>query len=166
MDDRIPSLGARRRLQALAAAGHTWRELSGRAGLSDTLLREIASRQQTVLITTHDAIRDLYDTAAGEPIRMPDLRIHHRRWPLPIQWVGINIDDPAAQPRRIDTRPDHVLVDRVLSGHTAYHTLTYPADRLEVVRQLAAAGHTTPDAIAYRLRCGPSAAAHLLAAVA
>ncbi len=106
--DLIPSIGARRRLQALATLGWSIPALAAVADAPVGTLSEVAKRN-TITRATHDAVARVYDvlwdqvppsTCRAE--RMSSGRVRalaaRRGWVPPLAWDEDTIDDPEAVP--------------------------------------------------------------------
>ncbi len=151
----IPALGTRRRLQALAAIGHSSTELGRRLGCTGANVRKIRAAA-TVLRPTAARIHRLFAELAMTPgvgAEAAMTRAHARRagwWP-PLAWD--DIDDPAETPRR--GRPSVGEVDALAVEHAAAglipFTRLHGVERAVVVAQLTAAGLSIRQ-IADRLR--------------
>jgi hypothetical protein len=106
---RTDAAGTRRRLQALAAAGHTREALRGRLGIRDESNFSKLLTCDRVSAATARAVRGLYDELWDVPpdestpqaaalARRARKRAAALGWPLPMAWDDDTIDDPAARP--------------------------------------------------------------------
>lgn len=145
---RVPGIGTRRRLQALAALGWCRGQLATRVDLDPGNLAKTL-RSPTVTASTARAARRLYDelwdtpppqTTPGEARAAARARGHARRhgWAPPLAWDDDTIDDPVATPAGV----------RSTSGRGS-------VDRAEVEHLASAGCH--PDEIARRLGVTPGA---------
>ena len=96
---RVPAVGARRRVQALARIGWTGAEVAARLGITQQALSEsIHPDRRQVYRSRHDAIAEVYEALSGT--RGPSDRAakvaEGRGWPPPLAWD--NIDDPDERP--------------------------------------------------------------------
>jgi hypothetical protein len=98
---RIDNTGTIRRLRALAALGYSTRQLAVELGISYEMV-ELLRRRRGGLITRDHAARvaRVYNRLSGTPggDETARKRAAFRRWPTPMAWEGIDIDDPAAVP--------------------------------------------------------------------
>ena len=95
----VDAVGARRRVQALAAIGWSLASQAEAVGLSHTAAEEIASGLRTsVMHSTHEAIRTLYQDRSKKagPSGWVRAFAARRGWHGPLAWD--DIDDPNAQP--------------------------------------------------------------------
>lgn len=95
---RIPNVGTRRRLQALARMGWTIRMVAADCGLPESTLGFAVTTNQTVWQSTHDAVAAAYDKLAGTlgPSQLGRTRAANAGWLPPAAWD--DIDDPDEQP--------------------------------------------------------------------
>lgn len=111
-----PAIGIQRRIRALCAFGWSIAEQSRRMGITDArALSHIAHRKRHVYAATHHRVVALY-----EQLQMtPGPSDHARRWAAahgwapPFCWDAETIDDPAAKPAGVLTRPEQVPHDRL-----------------------------------------------------
>lgn len=154
-DPMVPSLGSRRRLQTLMAAGWSVADVAGRIGSTRNMLWRL-SQQRTVEADTARAITAVYDqlkdetppeTTKGERIVAARSRLYARRrgWLPPVWWEDDEFDDPSWHPSFAAGTPlpshddiDWVAVERTCEGSPP-RRLTI-AERREVVRRLHARG--------------------------
>jgi hypothetical protein len=160
----VPSLGVVRRIRALQAIGWSLGELDKRLGHGDgrckggpNYLWNVLNRPR-VRIATHHKVVALFEVLADCPGPSGRTRATARRngWHPPSAWLGVDIDDPDAQPdpgwsdpatRGRNARPmAHVVEDfdwLVSQGESENHA----AERL---------GVTTATIRDYRLRISRS----------
>jgi hypothetical protein len=149
----VDATGPRRRVQALAAIGHSLRYQRSRTGISSTAqFRLAAARVQYI------------DAGAAAEIAAMFRDLEHTRglskravtwakrygWAPPAAWD--DIDDPDEQPDLGGDLVDEVAVQRVIDGKAAFHDLNEPEKALAVnrLRDAGASRNTT----AVRLRIG------------
>jgi hypothetical protein len=120
---RVPVLGTHRRLQALAAAGHSLTGLALARGLSQNLLSAMLRVPQLLLYTSARLAIDVYDeysTADGDSGRTRAYAAR-RRWAPPEAWTDETIDAADARPWdgvRVCSRTevDEIKVERLVQG--------------------------------------------------
>lgn len=97
----VPVVGARRRLQALQAAGYSLREVAEHTSYSGEALHK-SCQNPTVTYRKWVEIRDAYEklSATPGPNRRAAANAARQKWPLPMEWEGYDIDDPRVKPRR------------------------------------------------------------------
>lgn len=143
-----PAVGAHRRITALLAIGWTHAHLSMQAGVSTS--ETIAHAVRRVDTRTYRGVRSVYDELAMTPGPSNRNRLRAERfgWVPPLAWDEHSIDDPDAEPataehghggRGGNDDVDPVSVDLAVGGEGV--TLTR-AERIEVVRRLAARGYS------------------------
>lgn len=95
----VPSVGTRRRVQALVAYGYTQRDLCRESGVSVDNLSRI-HHQDSVRAETAIRIANVFNRLQLTPGTNNRSRIRGRRegWALPFAWDEDSIDDPDAQP--------------------------------------------------------------------
>lgn len=155
----VDATGTRRRLQALVAIGWSQTRLADQLGwnvgnFNSLILGRDCPRVQH---DTQVRVRALYDRLWNVPpvaanghqkggITYAKRVAAKRGWVPPMAWDDETIDDPAARPHSGNrVRPgavDELTVDLFLDGHRL--TLGKP-ERVEVVRRLAARGHSDPQ---------------------
>lgn len=97
------TVGARRRLQALATLGWSCQALADRAGVSYHTLRTVYHRDQ-VMTPTDVMVRELYDrfwafpAPASKSSATTVANARRQGWVGPLAWDDDEIDDPAASP--------------------------------------------------------------------
>jgi DNA-directed RNA polymerase specialized sigma24 family protein len=134
----VDATGSRRRLQALAAIGHTFTSIGRAIGLTPTAIGRISLGQRpNVLAGTAQDITALYRSWCQQPGPSQAARSRARRegWPGPLAW-GDNIDAP-------DATPDADINEAVLTRDEL------ATERLAEMWLLASAG-TLPPQIAER----------------
>jgi hypothetical protein len=143
----VGTLGATRRLQALAAAGWPIEPLT-RPGLATVTLYEVrAGRRPTVTVAVHDAVADLYDALAMRPgpSELARRRALAAGWAPPMAWDDDAMDDPAAVPQGIDGATadgvDELAVQRAVDG---IRTDLTPTERDLALPRMASAGMSDP----------------------
>ncbi|WP_280330527.1 helix-turn-helix domain-containing protein [Nocardia wallacei] len=131
----VLAIGAVRRLRALHAIGWTWHALSAHTpGLSASLLSQIARPGANRIIMSWSAwatIRDAFEKLSGTPgtqgrAKHARLAAERRDWPAPLDWEGLDIDDPRVTAAR--------------SGPPKVTQRTRAADRRELARELLELG--------------------------
>src|SRR5690348_7959857 len=104
--DWAPSIGVRRRLQALAAIGHSASKLAPLLGMSmdyvsklraDEKHAKIRPETYAAVAAVYDALWDQPDTSANG--RRCSTQARRHGWVVPMAWDDDEIDDPAAIPR-------------------------------------------------------------------
>ena len=98
----VDGTGARRRLQALIADGHTVTEMAAAIGWTVTNLSAMLNRDGDVTAATARLIADMFTHLQMTPGSNERARRRGARlgWPLPMEWGEDTIDDPAAVPQR------------------------------------------------------------------
>jgi hypothetical protein len=140
-------VGTHRRLQALAAIGHSGYAIGQAAGHALEWSRNVL-KSTRITTTTAAKVAAVYDdlcmTVPQGPIADRIRREARAKGYLPpLAWD--DIDDPAEQPRRRDVRPrktdvDPIVIERVLGGD--FSLPTTHAEKLEVVRRWLASGRS------------------------
>ena len=121
--DRVPSIGARRRLQALATLGWSIPALAAVADAPVNTLHEVATRTR-ITRATHAAVVRAYDALWDRPApetckseRVSARRVRalavRRGWVPPLAWDDDSIDDPAAAPSGVRRRGERWSVEDV-----------------------------------------------------
>ena len=149
-----PSVGTRRRLQALVAIGWSQSKLAAHLGMGPGNFGRVIHGNTTpnVTIATARAVTALYDQLWDQPPPHTAHRDHiaytrainHATafdWPVPMAWDEDDLDDPDAQPDRGQTEAS-------LGRPSTYH--------VDDIEWLADEGLTV-DGIAARLGVGPGA---------
>lgn len=103
----IPALGTRRRLQALAAAGWSLRQIAAHLYVSHNTVATWRT-QPRISVRNANRVAALYDDIGLTEGGNTRARNQAAGWPAPIEW-GDNIDDPAAKPLNLD-RPERGLM--------------------------------------------------------
>lgn len=97
----VPALGSQRRIQALAAIGWRFADISEQVGWKRAH-EPVKSVMTQAMISRHNAkrITAAYMELSGKP--GPSTRVivaaKKRGWPEPSAWFGVDIDDPDATP--------------------------------------------------------------------
>lgn len=120
---RVLSIGAARRLRALAAIGWSWRAIANRTGLNESSLSTVANDGRTTITwEMWRTIRDAYETLSGTPATGPvasRMRSNAttKAWAAPLDLEDHDIDDPrvivAAQPWKPKTARE-IAAERAL----------------------------------------------------
>ncbi|NKY48007.1 hypothetical protein [Nocardia cerradoensis] len=98
--DRMPALGAQRRLQALVAAGWTMRELARQLGLVSNNFGPLMHGDGTITVARYREVVDLFERLQMQPGPSSRARVYARKrgWKLPLEWDEETIDEPDARP--------------------------------------------------------------------
>lgn len=143
----LPATGTQRRLQALAALGHTWARMGEALDMTASGAHHLATKNKAYLrATTAAKVNALYEawsmTLPSETTSVERKNASYARtvarkrsWAPPLAWEGLDIDDPATSPDHggTDDDVDPVVIERILAGDsTPAHTAT-PAERHLVV---------------------------------
>lgn len=144
----IDATGTQRRLQALAALGHTWGRIGEALGMTASGAHHLATKAKAyVRATTAAKVEALFD--AWSMTLPPEISTTERKnasyartvarkrhWSPPLAWEGVDVDDPTATPDlggTTDDDIDPVVIERILAGDpTPAHTAT-PTERHLVV---------------------------------
>ena len=109
----MTALGARRRLQALAAMGWSIEAIRERYDVSDAISKvrngRVARTHPQIVAVAKRAFDDLWDQPG--PSRAAKMRAGKLGWAPPLAWD--NIDDPDEQPHGIGTDSGHLSVDDI-----------------------------------------------------
>ncbi|BCK58340.1 hypothetical protein NWFMUON74_61120 [Nocardia wallacei] len=145
----VLAIGAVRRLQALHAIGWTWQALSAHTpGISASLLSQMARPGADRIIMSWTAwrtVHDAYEKLSGTPgtqgrAKHARLAAERRKWPAPLDWEDLDIDDPR--------------VTAVRSGPPKVTQWTVAEDRRERAQVLSEEGASV-EQIAERLGVTP-----------
>lgn len=104
---KVPAIGATRRLGALHRIGHTRHVLQPRLpGVNVGLVA--AGRLTRINRSSWEAVRDLYDALSMTPgtSAISRLRAEKAGHATPLDWEGVDIDDPEARPLDVDVDSD------------------------------------------------------------
>lgn len=161
---KTPAIGAKRRLQALAALGFSLESLAARVHRS---VAEVEALHHGGLITRRlwFTISELYDelsmTASAPDEGVRDWARHEMGWPPPLAWDDDEIDDPRAHPHNPSgcLGVDEVAIKRCVDGD---NSINLSPDEVQVIlgmsekrgwsrRALADVLGTSEDAAARRL---------------
>lgn len=120
----VPILGARRRIQALIAAGYPQAHLARALGMSPahTTMAALVGRPnlcsgatgQYIGATRDRAVKTLFDRLQLIPGPSNRARAYgqKRNWPLPLEWDEDTIDQPTAAPISARWTPDSARAER------------------------------------------------------
>lgn len=148
----IPTVGVRRRVQALACIGWSVSDQARRIGMAPTNLPTVIRRTR-VERRTDDAVRRLYDdlsmspAPAGYSATRARNDAFRRSWFGPLAWDDDTIDDPDAFPAVMPAigpvvwGANELAIQHVAAGHTDPRLLDY-ASRIEWVARMRHAEHT------------------------
>ena len=97
---RVDATGARRRIRALMALGHTMTVIGRTAGITPDCVSQVANQRRWLAPATHAKIVAAYDRLSMVVGGSPRIRRYarDRGWPPPLAWEDGTIDDPAARP--------------------------------------------------------------------
>jgi DNA-binding CsgD family transcriptional regulator len=115
----VNSIGAVRRVRALAAIGYSAARIAAEAGVSERTVRMLQAGQETILARKDAAIRTAYRRLEGTTLGPPKAGARRGQWPNPMAWEDHTIDDPDGKPfvaADDDTIVDRVVLDRALAG--------------------------------------------------
>ncbi|MFE3052264.1 hypothetical protein [Nocardia sp. NPDC059239] len=106
----VPSIGTRRRLQALVSAGWPQASLAAELGMSPGNLTTLLHHQDNVTAWRHRAVCELFERLQMQPGPSERARAHGRkhRWPLPFQWDEGSLDYSDAGPAYRTRREPYV----------------------------------------------------------
>ncbi|MFC9921491.1 helix-turn-helix domain-containing protein [Rhodococcus sp. NPDC127527] len=143
---RCLAIGARRRVNALVAAGWPMEKIAGRAGTSLDSLRNFL-RRSIIDYSSWSAINRVYEELSGAmgPSRNAATKARSLGFQLPMEWEGYDIDDPRVTPPKARRRSQEPR-----GGLDAGER----RDRRAEVARLTAAGLSS-DEIATRLGIDP-----------
>lgn len=112
----VDATGTRRRLEALAAIGHTGRQIGVAMGRPPASSRALVSKWRSpsrVRIDTRiaDHVAQVYDHLSGHPGPSHLVRVRALTAGClpPAAWAGVDIDDPDSQPHTGTNGPDDDL---------------------------------------------------------
>jgi transcriptional regulator with XRE-family HTH domain len=159
---RFPSVGTRRRLQALAAIGWSAEELGARLGITAQALRRTRSHEGPVERRTHERVIALYDEISmtpGPSKRARSLAVRNG-WAPPLAWDDDALDDPNAEPAHTTARErsassrvvDEIAVERAITGDRVPLTIL---ERERVIEALVRRGGLSDRQIAEQIGCWP-----------
>jgi hypothetical protein len=181
----VDATGTRRRIHALIAAG--WSITAQAQDLDrDPRNHEQSIRRTWVTVRLATLVAEqyerLWDQRSPDGIGRSRALASARKYGYapPMAWLGVDIDDPKAEPDfgdSVDTEPDHVLVAHVVTAvarkpekdeyrpELRLELIEREVDRVAVVAELARRG-LTPTVIASRLTARPSTVRKLLGVAA
>lgn len=163
-DARVDATGTKRRLQALQRIGWSSEELARRLGVPMTNRRGLSvlrTARKSCSRPLADKVATLYNELefVDGPSEHARVVAKSRGYPRPIDWEGVNMDDPTAQPlddtapppdpKRYTGEVDWVVVDRAVSGWELPEVWRRE-DRIAAVGKLLKRGYGEPS-IAQRL---------------
>lgn len=135
----VPSIGARRRIQALLAVGWSRPQVAREAGWESSGALRYVMRSDTMTRATHDRIAETYERLCMKtpPNEMVARRV--KTWARkggyapPLAWD--NIDDPNERPDlgSLDHDIDRVVVSRILAHDASLARTATVAERRAVV---------------------------------
>ena len=149
----VASIGASRRLKALAVAGYGLADLAPILGVCETRVRHIRSHKYpTIFAGQHQRIAQMFDTLHMNPATAPNAARTRRLalaagWAEAFAWEGEAIDDPDAVPA--ETIPDRdadltleiedAIASRPIGGtkHHRHRVLTAAIRHLTEVTKLS-----------------------------
>ena len=111
---RVRPLGTMRRLQALAALGHPWADVSSECGVSvPTIVRIANGHQKWVSVDTVQTVADAFDRLSMRTGRSSVTRgrAAARGWAPPLAWDEGALDDPQAAPAGHAARQKRASLD-------------------------------------------------------
>lgn len=136
----VDPTGTTRRLQALAALGHSGTALAAELGVARQRILEIRNTRLQIRRETAAQIADLYDRLSMTPgdSEVTKGRAAAKGWAPPLAWDDEAIDDPAAQPVTAEGRSrGRVDLDDVK------HLERFGVSRDEIARRM----NVAPEAI-------------------
>lgn len=149
-ESKVSPVGTRRRIAALNYMGYGTIDIARLMGVTEEAVRGWTDRD-VVLVSTVKRVKEFYDTYSMKPGTNERMRwrAYRQDFVSPMAWDDDTIDDPATEPFAASDEPivDEVAIRRAMHGDQV--TLTR-AERLEAVRLLTDAGHSSAD-IAARL---------------
>lgn len=150
----VLTIGATRRLRALAAIGWTVTTLAAHTPLSAGVLEELMrARQVTTTYENWAAVAALFELLSGTPgpSKLARSRALAKGWNAPLDWEDIDINDPRVMPQETEQepKPDKKAIKR---------------DRREQVRALSG-GNLTVQQIADRVGVSERTALRYLAEI-
>lgn len=107
----VDATGTRRRLQALLRIGWSCEELGPLLGVSASRMAQLMKAEQVTLATRARVIavyRRLEDTQG--PSSRNVRRAERAGWPRPVDWDGMDIDDPTVAPDAVKRAPRPLVV--------------------------------------------------------
>lgn len=146
----VPILGARRRVQALVAAGHSASRIAREIGVapnSATMAALVGKRTdgetfgRSITAERERAVRAVFDRWQWVPGQSARARAIGARngWPLPLEWDEAAIDDPNGRPEKARWTPESAREERREHvDHLTSQGLTAPeiAERLGINTRL------------------------------
>lgn len=153
---RVNALGSHRRITALMANGWPGHAIADLSGVPIAVIQRMSSHSQPHISRRYaHAIAAAYRRIglATGPSATTTNRALARGWPVPEQWDGQDLDDPAARPRDDSAVADlldmHTHVEQAIAGRLGYDLLT-SSERAAAIARLNKAGFNDAQ-IAHRL---------------
>ncbi|MFE7485541.1 hypothetical protein [Streptomyces sp. NPDC057552] len=150
--------GTIRRLQALAAIGHSYAAIARRVGIHKDALGVIARGDRTqVRVETAKAVTAVYRhmSRTSGPSARSRFNANRLGWHGPMAWDDTTIDDPSAQPEEDTAEPQALNRDELaaLRRVDVEHLDTFGVPVEEIARRLGMA-ESTVKGIVKELRAG------------
>lgn len=145
-ETQVPSIGAQRRLQALAAMGHPLETFANRLRNGSSIAAKLLTKSPDALLVPIElwlAIDQIYDELAMVPGPDPALRDRARAdgWVTALAWDEDEIDNPRAHPHptapSITLGIDEIAIERRLNHD---HSVILSPDETQVIIRLASEG--------------------------
>lgn len=153
-----PSIGTARRVQALVAAGWSFRDIGTAIGMSHDHARKVAFQTDTTIRATTAARFLKAYMALGAAPPPTDTPLQRKRvayakttaarngWVTAERWLDIEDPTEKPDPGYVETRAhddhDPVVVDRILGGDSTLARTATRAERVEVVARWRADGRS------------------------
>ncbi len=104
---KVDPIGSRRRLRALARMGWSWTAIAAESSFDVKFISVTAIGDARVMVKTADSIREVYDRLADRtPPKTGSTRARNyaiaRGWHAPIEWTGLDMDDPDVEPEPLE----------------------------------------------------------------
>lgn len=150
--DEVSVVPTRRKAQALAAIGWSFKEQSRMVDRSPEWMGGVIKKRH-VKVATHDLVDELYQRLHMTPNPKPATRVRNeaakKGWAPPLAWNDIDTDD---NPRGVGWKPrnegdryrghdyDETVVERILGGD--YNTPSTPVEKTAVCARWVAMGRS------------------------
>lgn len=137
----VDPTGTVRRLRALAVIGWRFDKIAAELGVHPSYVAHLARAPRSVNRVTADRVQAVYDELSTHPgpSQHSATRAQRRGWIGPEEWLPGEIDDPDADPRRIEDQAHdedvHALISAARYRSLDWHVLT-PNDQERVVTAL------------------------------